>query len=104
MIARKYSYFGAVCLLSIFLSSAPVARGYSVLTHEAIIDSVWDMYLQKLLLKRFPNATSEELEKYHAYAYCGCFILELGYFPFGIRLLIDLTQYITRCDFIYAFL
>jgi len=50
------------------LVSTSLSYGYTVLTHEAIIDSVWDASLQKLLLKRFPNATSEELKQAHAYA------------------------------------
>ena len=35
--------------------------GYSVLTHEAIIDAEWDEQIKPLLLERFPNATVEQL-------------------------------------------
>jgi hypothetical protein len=42
---------------------------YSVLTHEAIIDSVWDESLVKVLLQRFPNSTADQLKEAHAYAY-----------------------------------
>jgi hypothetical protein len=79
---------------------APVSYGYTVLTHEAIIDSVWDASLQKLLLKRFPGATAEELEQAHAYAYGGCIIQDLGYYPFGSRFFSDLTHYVRTGDFI----
>jgi hypothetical protein len=45
----------------LLLFSASTAFGYSVLTHEAIIDSTWDGAIRPLLLKRFPLATAEEL-------------------------------------------
>ena len=32
-------------------------RGYSVLTHEAIVDTAWESAIKPLLLDRFPNAT-----------------------------------------------
>ena len=76
--------------------------GYTVLTHEAIIDSVWDTSMQKLLLKRFPGATPEELEQAHAYAYGGCIIQDMGYYPFSSRFFSDLTHYVRSGDFITA--
>ena len=39
---------------------------YSVLTHEAIIDVVWDTSIRPLLLKHFPRSTPDELLKAHA--------------------------------------
>jgi hypothetical protein len=36
------------------LLSTSIVCGYSVLTHEAIVDSLWDASIQKMLLKRFP--------------------------------------------------
>ena len=93
----------SVCSLRLILAAlllAPVSYGYTVLTHEAIIDSVWDASLQKLLLKRFPGATSEELEQAHAYAYGGCIIQDLGYYPFSSRFFSDLTHYVRTGDFI----
>ena len=93
----------SVCSLRLILAAlllAPVSYGYTVLTHEAIIDSVWDASLQKLLLKRFPGATPEELEQAHAYAYGGCIIQDLGYYPFSSRFFSDLTHYVRTGDFI----
>src|SRR5579863_10060290 len=84
------------------LLSASLSYGYTVLTHEAIIDSAWDASVKKLLLKRFPNATPEELEQAHAYAYGGCIIQDMGYYPFGSRLFSDLTHYVRSGDFISA--
>jgi hypothetical protein len=82
--------------------SGTLSYGYTLLTHEAIIDSVWDASLQKLLLKRFPNATPQELEQAHAYAYGGCIIQDMGYYPFSSRLFSDLTHYVRSGDFITA--
>ncbi len=88
-------------VLAIFLSPS-FSYGYTVLTHEAIIDSVWDATLQKVLLKRFPDATPEQLEQAHAYAYGGCIIQDLGYYPFSSHFFSDLTHYVRSGDFITA--
>ncbi|MGH9514913.1 MAG: zinc dependent phospholipase C family protein, partial [Terriglobales bacterium] len=58
------------CVLVFSLISV-LAQGYSVLTHEAIIDAAWKVEIRPLLLERFPNATVEELKAAHAYAYGG---------------------------------
>jgi hypothetical protein len=76
------------------------ASAYSVLTHEAIIDSTWDSAIRPLLLKRFPFADPEELTQAHAYAYGGCIIQDLGYYPFGSKFFSDLTHYVRSGDFI----
>ena len=70
--------FGLLLLLQ-----APAAYSYSVLSHEAIIDSTWDSAIKPLLLKRFPAATADELRQAHGFAYGGCIIQDLGYYPFG---------------------
>ena len=80
----------------------PLSYGYTVLTHEAIIDSVWDTSLQKVLLKRFPDSTPEELVKAHAYVYGGCIVQDMGYYPFSSRLFSELTHYVRSGDFITA--
>jgi Zinc dependent phospholipase C len=89
-------------LVLALLLSATISYGYTVLTHEAIVDSVWNLSMRKLLLKRFPNATPEELEQAHAYAYGGCIIQDMGYYPFSSRLFSDLTHYVRSGDFIAA--
>jgi hypothetical protein len=91
-----------VRLVLAILFSCSISSGYTVLTHEAIIDSVWDASFQKLLLKRFPGATPGELEQAHAYAYGGCIIQDLGYYPFSSRFFSDLTHYVRSGDFITA--
>src|SRR5664280_1025681 len=82
------------------LFSCPNAYSYSVLTHEAIIDSTWDSAIKPVLLKRFPAATADDLLAAHAYAYGGCIIQDLGYYPFGSKFFSDLTHYVRTGDFI----
>jgi hypothetical protein len=84
----------------VFLLAASTANSYSVLTHEAIVDSVWDSAIAPLLLKRFPAATPDELKQAHAYAYGGSIIQDLGYYPFGSKFFSDLTHYVRSGDFI----
>jgi hypothetical protein len=88
----------ALGLLFLFLT--PAVYAYSVLTHEAIIDSTWDSAIKPLLLKRFPAATVEELTQAHGFAYGGCIIQDLGYYPFGSKFFSDLTHYVRSGDFI----
>jgi hypothetical protein len=76
--------------------------GYAVLTHEAIIDAAWKESISPLLLKRFANATPEELLKAHAYAYGGAIIQDMGYYPFGNAFFSDLTHYVRSGDFVLA--
>ena len=77
-----------------------VGQAYSVLTHEAIVDAAWKDNIQPLLLKRFPKATEEELRQAHAYTYGGAIVQDIGYYPFGNKLVSDLTHYVRSGDFI----
>jgi hypothetical protein len=96
-------YCLAVTLIALvsFGSSGPL-RAFSVLTHEAIIDSAWKDSIKPLLLERFPNATPDELKEAHAYAYGGSIIQDMGYYPFGSHLFSDLTHYVRTGDFVEA--
>jgi hypothetical protein len=80
----------------------PYCEGYAVLTHEAIIDAAWSDGIRPLLLQRFPNATSEDLQQAHAYAYGGAIIQDMGYYPFGSLFFSDLTHYVRSGDFVLA--
>jgi hypothetical protein len=97
-VPRKLHRLAALGLWLII--AAPAVWPYSVLTHEAIIDSAWDSGIKPLLLRRFPAATREELTQAHAYAYGGCIIQDLGYYPFGSKFFSDLTHYVRSGDFI----
>jgi hypothetical protein len=91
-------------LLLVLLSSAQLTFGYSVLTHEAIIDSMWGATLKPLIIKRFPQATEEQLREAYAHAYGGSLIQDMGYYPMGNKLFTDLTHYVRSGDFIEALL
>ena len=77
---------------------------YSVLTHEQVVDLMWKDQIQPLLLKRFPGATEEDLRKAHAYAYGGCVLQDMGYYPFGNKFFSDLVHYVRSGDFVEALL
>jgi hypothetical protein len=38
---------------------APRLLGYSVLTHESVVDALWDPVILNLLRSRFPAATPQ---------------------------------------------
>lgn len=88
-----------------FLSlGSSVGYAYSVLAHEAIIDSAWAPKIQPSLLQRFPDATPEELRTAHGYAYGGSLVQDLGYYPHGNRFFSDLTHYVRSGEFIRTLL
>ncbi len=76
------------------------AGAYSVLSHEANIDALWDTRIQPLLVKRFPRATRDELLKARAFAYGGSVIQDLGYYPFGSHFFSNLLHYVRTGDFV----
>ncbi len=88
------------CLTPLLLAKQVAA--YSVLSHEAIVDALWDVRLKPVLLARFPNSTKEELKKAHGFAYGGAIIQDLGYYPHGSEQFSDLTHYVRTGDFITA--
>lgn len=95
----------AIALLLGFLFIAPTpAPAYSVLAHEAIIDVLWETNIRPMLLKRFPNASADDLVKAHAYAYGGSIIQDMGYYPHGSKFFSDLTHYFRSGDFIVSLL
>jgi hypothetical protein len=81
---------------------APALHAYSVLTHEAIVDTLWIDSIEPVLKARFPDATPEQLLGSHAWAYGGCIIQDLGYYPFGSHFFSDLVHYVRSADFIQA--
>ena len=53
-----------------------------------------------LLLSRYPNLTPADLENARAYAYGGCVIQDIGYYPFGDQTFSNLTHYVRSGDFV----
>jgi hypothetical protein len=76
------------------------AAAYSLLTHEQLIDLTWNDSIVPLLLSRYPTLTPAQLEHARAYAYGGCVIQDIGYYPFGQRFFSDLTHYVRTGDFV----
>jgi len=93
-----------VCLIAVPLALPAPLHAYAVLSHEAIIDAVWETHIKPLLLKKFPQATEEDLSRAQAYAYGGAIIQDMGYYPYGSPFFSDLTHYVRSGDFILALL
>ena len=90
-----------ILFFGLLLAIAPrPAAAYSVLTHQANIDSTWERCLVPVLLKRYPATTPEELLNVKAYAYGGAIIQDMGYYPFGSELFTNLTHYVRSGDFV----
>lgn len=90
-------------LLLTLLLAAPLARraaAYSLLTHEELIDLTWQDSIVPLLLSRYPGLTPAQLQEARAYAYGGCVIQDIGYYPFGDRSFSNLTHYVRSGDFV----
>ncbi|HZU45573.1 MAG TPA: zinc dependent phospholipase C family protein [Terriglobales bacterium] len=88
----------SLCLL--VLALVPHAFAYGVLSHEELIDITWDDSIRPALLRRFPNATEDDLKRAHAYAYGGSVIQDLGYYPFGSHEFTNLLHYVRSGDFV----
>jgi len=94
----------AIALLLLLLAPAGKRRAdaYSLLTHEQLIDLTWQSSIVPLLLSRYPNLTPAELEEARAYAYGGCVIQDIGYYPFGDGFFSNLTHYVRTGDFVVS--
>src|SRR5260221_1335184 len=93
-----------VALLLVVCTLSRVSTGYSVLTHEEIVDLLWSDQIKPLLLQKYPGASEDDLRKAHAYAYGGCLIQDMGYYPFCNRFFSDLVHYVRSGDFVVALL
>jgi hypothetical protein len=95
------SKFRLIFAVLLFLAPAGLSA-YSVLTHEQLIDLTWHDSIVPLLLSRYPSLTPEQLEQARAYAYGGCVIQDIGYYPFGDRRFSNLTHYVRSGDFVVS--
>jgi hypothetical protein len=91
-------------MLTMLLAVPERAEAYSVMSHQAIIDVVWESSMKPAIRKRFPNATEDEINRGQAYAYGGAIIQDLGYYPGGNPFFSDLTHYVRSGDFVLALL
>jgi hypothetical protein len=95
-LCRLCRVFGILLVLNL----APVAHSYSLLTHEQLIDLTWRDSIVPLLKSRYPNLTAAQLDEARAYAYGGCTIQDIGYYPFGDIFFSELTHYVRTGDFV----
>jgi hypothetical protein len=82
-------------------SPASVAA-FSVLAHEALIDEAWPDEIEPLLTRRFPHASTRQVQEARAYAYGGSLIQDLGYYPFGSHFFSNLVHYVRSGAFVAA--
>jgi hypothetical protein len=93
-----------LCAALLLAAGARVGSAYSVLTHEAIIDTLWEDSLKPALKAKYPGLTDDQLRDAHAYAYGGAIIQDMGYYPFGSKFFSDLVHYVRSGDFVVALL
>jgi hypothetical protein len=93
-----------MALLLVVCTLSRVCIANSVLTHEEIIDLLWEDQIKPLLLEKYPGTSPGELRVAHGYAYGGSLIQDMGYYPFGKRLFSDLVHYVRSGDFVQALL
>ncbi len=97
----RTAHFRVVVLIALLVSfCGRSADGYSLLTHEQLIDLTWKDSIVPLLLSRYPTLTPAELEHARAYAYGGCVIQDIGYYPLGDKSFSNLTHYVRSGDFV----
>ena len=94
----------ALAAILVLCLNGSVLCGYSVLTHEQVVDLAWEEHIQPLLLKRFPQASPQDLKQAHAFVYGGSLVQDMGYYPFGKKLFSDLLHYVRTGDFVEALL
>jgi hypothetical protein len=100
MILRELRTAVVVVMLGLLIAGSHTAAAYSLLTHEQLIDLTWDDSIVPLLLSRYPGLTQAQLNEARAYAYGGCVIQDIGYYPFGDPSFSDLTHYVRSGDFV----
>ncbi|HEY5914188.1 MAG TPA: zinc dependent phospholipase C family protein [Verrucomicrobiae bacterium] len=86
--------------ITVLFATSSLCSGYSLLTHEEIVDILWKDQIQPLLLQRYPAASTNQLRQAHAFAYGGSLIQDVGYYPFGNKLFSDLTHCVRTGDFV----
>ena len=90
----------SLAILVILLITCGVSHAYSVLTHEELIDLLWNDHLRPMISARYPGLTDDQMREAHAYAYGGAVIQDMGYYPFGNKQFSDLVHYARSGDFV----
>jgi hypothetical protein len=87
-------------LVLLLAAAAAPANAYSVLTHQAIIDTTWADYIAPQLERHYPGGTLKEMNRAKSYAYGGAILQDMGYYPLGSSLFTNLTHYVRSGDFV----
>ncbi|MGA9717886.1 MAG: zinc dependent phospholipase C family protein [Acidobacteriaceae bacterium] len=96
---RRRTTLALTLMLLLILPPQP-AQAYSVLSHEQVVDLAWKSHIIPLLRRRYPDITPDQIKEAHAYAYGGAIIQDIGYYPFGNKLLSDMLHYVRSGDFV----
>jgi hypothetical protein len=89
-----------LAVLVLLVIGCGTSHAYSVLTHEELIDLLWNDHLRPMILARYPGLTDDQIREAHAYAYGGAVIQDMGYYPFGNKEFSDLVHYVRSGDFV----
>ena len=98
--SKSRSTIGGIVILLLLLVGSRPSQAYSVLTHEEIIDLLWNDQLRPMIMARYPGLTDDQMREAHAYAYGGAVIQDMGYYPFGNQEFSDLVHYARSGDFV----
>src|ERR1700761_6704366 len=90
----------ALALILLLAVPPQPAHAYSVLSHEQVVDLAWKSHIVPLLRRRYPGITPDQIREAHAYAYGGAIIQDIGYYPFGNKLLSDMLHYVRSGVFV----
>jgi hypothetical protein len=102
---KRYRFYKLITILLIcLLCGSRSLLAYSVLTHEAIIDATWEQSIKPLLLEKYPATTPDQLKDAHAYAYGGCVVPDMGFYPFGDKFFTNLFHYVRTGDMVNTML
>jgi hypothetical protein len=89
-----------LAVLIVLLIGCGTSYAYSVLTHEELVDLLWNDHLRPMIMARYPGLTEDQIREAHAYAYGGAVIQDMGYYPFGNKEFSDLVHYVRSGDFV----
>jgi hypothetical protein len=90
----------ALLWLGVVMMLVPLSGAYSVLSHEQVVDLLWQDRILPLVKMKYPGLTSEQIKEAHAYAYGGSLVQDMGYYPFGSKFFSDLTHYVRTGEFV----
>jgi len=80
------------------------SKAFGVLSHQAIIDALWEKSILPLLKAKYPSSTPEEIKEARAYAYGGTVAPDMGYYPFGSSFFTNLVHYVRSGDMVTSLL